>query len=93
MDDCFKNDRQTRMDTYKMLEDDSTALKKYEIKEVKDVTEKKATVVTVIVFKDDRVGQRPMNLVKKEGSWELHISGRNANDDKDFKTIKQTDGI
>lgn len=82
MDDCFNNDRQTKIDTHKMFEDDSAALKKYEIKEVKKVTEKKATVVTVIAFKDGSVEQRPMNLVKKEGSWKLHISGGNANDDK-----------
>ncbi|MCI2256180.1 DUF4878 domain-containing protein [Domibacillus sp. PGB-M46] len=91
IDDRFNNDRQTKIDNYKMFEGDSNDFKKYEIKEVKDVTEDKATVVAVVEFKDGSIEQIPMHLVKKEGNWKLHIDTGDAFDDEDFKIIKKPD--
>ncbi|WP_050184052.1 DUF4878 domain-containing protein [Domibacillus robiginosus] len=88
IDDRFHNDRQTKIDNYKMFESDSIDIEKYEIKEVKEVTEDKATVITVMEFKDGSIEQMPMHLVRKEGNWKLHISAGNLFDDKDFKIIK-----
>lgn len=89
IDDRFNNDRQTKIDTYKALEEDVPALEEYEIKEVKGVTEDTATVVTVLEFDDGSIEQRPMHLVKQNENWRLHISGGDASDDEDFKLIKQ----
>ncbi|MGG3451804.1 DUF4878 domain-containing protein [Domibacillus aminovorans] len=68
--------------------DKHSALKEYEIKEVKDVTEETAKVVAVLTLKDGSVIQVPLHLVKKAGEWKLHIGFEDLNEYEDFKTIK-----
>ncbi|WP_413789092.1 DUF4878 domain-containing protein [Bacillus kandeliae] len=72
---------------------DVPSVEDYEIKEVKDVTEDNATVVTKLEFDDGIIEQVPMHLVKKDENWKLHISEEDANDDEDYKLIKQPDGF
>ncbi|MEK4029957.1 hypothetical protein MKZ02_15735 [Pseudobacillus sp. FSL P4-0506] len=93
IDDRFNDDREVKLKTYKTLEEGVSPLEDYEIKNVKSVTEDKATVITVIEYEDGSVEQVPMHLVKKDKEWKLHISRGNALDDEDFKLIKQPDGI
>lgn len=93
IDDRFNDDRQVKLETYKMLEKDVPSLEDYEIKKVKDMTEDKATVITVLEYEDGSIEQIPMHLVKKDTGWKLHISKGNALDDVDYKLIKQPDGI
>lgn len=86
IDDRFNNDRQTKI---AMIEEASTDLKKYEVKEVKDITEDKATVITIVKSKDGSVQQVPVYLIKKDSNWKVHIRNGNVGDDEDFKIIKQ----
>lgn len=88
VDDRFLDDRQLKLETYKMLQEDVPELENYEITEVKEVTEEKATVITVLTFKDGSIEQRPMNLVKNDNQWKLHISDTDANEDQNFEQIK-----
>ncbi|WP_050184055.1 DUF4878 domain-containing protein [Domibacillus robiginosus] len=90
IDDRFNNDRQTKI---AMIKDSSTNLKTYEVKEVKDVTKDKATVITIVESKDGSVQQVPVYLIKKDSSWKVHIRNGNVGDDENFKIIKQPDGI
>ncbi len=90
IDDRFTNDnRQTKVDTYKMLQEDLPALKNYEIKEVKDATNEEATVLTLLEYEDGSIEQTPMHLVKEKGDWKLQLGSEDANADKNYKQIKQ----
>lgn len=93
IDDRFNDDRQIKLETYKTLEQSASPLENYEIKEVKDITADKATVITIVKYKDGSIEQIPMHLLKKDENWKLHISNGNALDDKDYKLIKKSDEV
>ncbi|OCA92584.1 DUF4878 domain-containing protein [Pseudobacillus wudalianchiensis] len=85
-------DLQTKIERYKAA-GERAALEKYKIKEVKDVTEETATVVTVLTFKNGMINQTPIHLVKEDGDWKVLFTGKDANSDEDFKLLKRPDGI
>lgn len=92
VDDRFVNeDHQTKVDTYRTLQEDLPALKNYEIKEVKEVTEGKATVLTLLEYEDGSIEQVPMQLVQEKGEWKLELGSEDATADEDFEQIKQPD--
>lgn len=69
VDERFNDDRDTKLETYKAMQETLPALVSYEIKEVKNVTEEQATVVTILEYEDGSAEQAPMHLVKKDGDY------------------------
>ena len=91
-DDRFANeDRQTRVDIYKELQEDLPALEAYEIKEVKNVTAEKTTVLAVLDYEDGSIEQAPMHLVQEKGNWKLQLGSEDVKVDEDFEQIQVPD--
>ncbi|MGG3452317.1 DUF4878 domain-containing protein [Domibacillus aminovorans] len=93
IDNRFGNDRQAEIAGYKQNDAVSPSVVNYEIKQVKEPKEGQALVITELEFDDGSIMQMPLRLLKQGGEWKVYISSGSIAADKDFKILKQPDGI